>query len=600
MKFKKLSINMRSKVLVLCIASTLLALSLQAVLFQYTSSELVYNQAKEASLNSLQNMQDDIYTFIKSIESNVIEIYNQKDFIRDLTDGAAIDILKSKYNRVAYNMALSIFEPSQNINAIYIYDMHDKLISSYRHATTPRYTYPDDVYSNVKDNNAAVVKTYVQSDNMVMLLSSYYNKSREKDIIRFVLKIYANNATRKIGYLVCDVDEKSFLKRIEKYAYSKEQIVWLQPIGDRPVISVGELKGNKKEYYDKTISLVAGNTWSVKDAIITNDSVFFEIPQNKYNLAAFSLTPQFLLEESQRVLTRNLIIIALLIITIFSVASGLISKSLTNPLKNMVGTMVSIKEGDTSLRLTGLKNDEIGKLGEAFNDMLDHIENLIMREYQSKLHLNHAEYKALQAQVNPHFLYNTLDTMSSIAASQQCGMVSSLCKALSNIFRYSIDMKDSLSTIEKEIIHIKNYMYVMNVRMQNSIVVDISIDSNLMGESIPRISIQPLVENSILHGLKDKHGEKRIRIEAVASEDDIIISVIDNGIGMDAGEINLQLECSELDVLEKGSSIGLNNINARVKLLFGKDFGVKAYSVIGEGSTVSLCVPRMKKGGVET
>ena len=599
MKIKKIALSMRTKVLILFAASTLLALSLQAIFFQYTSSELVYNQAKEASLNSLQNMQDDIYTFIKSFESNVIEVYNQKEFIRELTEDVNPVELKTEYSRLAYNMALNVFEPSQNINAIYVYNMGHTLISSYRHAATPRSTYPEDIYDDADANNASIVKKYVASDDVVMLVSSYYNKYRQKNLMRFVLKIYSNNATRKIGYIVCDVDTKVLHKSVEKYAYSNEQIVWLQPAGDRPVVQVGDLTGNKSEYYQSTTALVATNSWPMNEAAITDGSVFFEISQKKYNLAAFSLTPQFLLEESQRVLSRNLIIIAVLIIIVFFVASIPISRSLTNPLENMVDTMLKIKAGDTSLRITKLRDDELGKLGGTFNDMLDQIESLITREYQSKLHLKNAEYKALQAQVNPHFLYNTLDTMSSIAASQQCSTVSALCKALSNIFRYSIDMNEPLSSIEKEVIHIKNYMYVMNVRMQNSITVDINIDSSILGEAIPRISIQPLVENSILHGLKDKHGEKNIRIEATVDEANMTISVIDNGIGMDAEQINSHLEKADMDVLDQSSSIGLNNINMRVKLLFGSEYGVKVYSAKGEGSKVSLCVPRMNKGGME-
>mgnify|MGYP000999485605 FL=1 len=597
MKIRKVKVGMRLKILMFCIFSTLIALGLQTIFFQHTSSELIYSQAKEASLNSLQNMQDDIYTFIKSIESSIIDIYNQKDFIYDLTNEADFSTLKFKHSSVALNMAISSFQPSQRITAIYIYDINHNLISFYRHATTPRNTYPEDIYDDEEENNVSVVKEYADSDEMVMLISSYYNSNRKLDIIRFVLKIYDSNAARKIGYIVCDVDPYNFLKRGEKYTFSKEQIIWIQPAGDRPVKLAGELIGNNKEHYEKATSLIYSDNWPAESDIANEDSIFFAVPQKKYNLTAFSLTPQSLLEKSQNILTRNLAIIAMLIISIFSVTSVFISRSLTIPLENMVDTMIRIKEGDTSLRLQGLKDDEIGKLGEVFNEMLDRIQYLIMREYQSEILMNQAKYKALQAQVNPHFLYNTLDTMSSIAASQQCNTVSNLCKALSNIFRYSIDMKNNLSTIEKEIIHLKNYMYVMNVRMQNDIDININVDKNLLNELIPRISIQPMVENSIIHGLKDKHGDKKVSIEVKPYGEDILISVADNGIGMDAEQINHQLEVADTDVLKKGSSIGLTNINARVKLLFGKDYGIKVHSVKGEGSTVTLRIPRVKEGG---
>lgn len=592
MKNRENLMSMRTKILMLCTISILLALSIQALLFQYTSSNLVYNQAKEASLKSLQNMQDDIYVFIKGIENKIIDIYNRKDLIHDLSESMDYKAMKLKYAQLATDMGNYIFDPSQGVKALYIYDIQNRLISFYCHAATPRYTYPEDIYENPEVNNAYVVKEYVDSDNMIMMISNYYNENSKENIIRFVLKIYANNSMRKIGYVICDIDEKGFKKIIEKYVYSKEQIVWLQPIGAQTVILVGTLTESNKNYYDDATSLIYNNIWQSEHNIISKDNVFFEVPQEKYNLDAFSLTPLFLLKESQRELTRNLIIIAMLISIIFLSISVMLTESLTNPLKYMIDTMMEIKKGNTSLRMTNLKNDEIGKLGEAFNDMLNQIESLIAKEYHLKLQANHAEYKALQAQVNPHFLYNTLDTMSSIAAAQQCSSVSGLCKALSNIFRYSIDMKEPLSTIEKEIMHIKNYMYVMNVRMKDSIELDIDVDSELLKEEVPRISIQPLVENSILHGLKDKEGTKKIIIKITTEDNDIVISVIDNGVGMDADKINQQLRHMKLENLEEGQSIGLNNINSRVKLLYGEKYGIRVWSERGKGSTVHLHIPR--------
>ncbi|MDF2613006.1 MAG: sensor histidine kinase [Clostridia bacterium] len=587
--------SFKTKIVILFTLVTLLALSLQTVLFQYSSSKLIYQEAKRSSLNALTNMQDDLYTFIKSLENDILQIYNRSDFITDLTEEVNIETIKSRYNKIAYQMALSDFSPSQNVNALYIYNIDNKLISFYRHATTPKYTYPEDIYNHSMSNNASIVKDYAASDNKITLISSYYNANRGQNMIRFVMKIYGKNATRKIGYIVCDIDQKSFLKRINKYIYSPKQIVWLQPIGDHPTLQVGDLTERDKSYYNEITSLIFANAWSSKNNIDNHENVFFQIPQKRYNLVAFSLTPHFLLEENQKLLTQNLIIIGILLIITFSFLSAIISEFLTNSLTKMMYTINQIKNGNTTLRMTDLKNDEFGKLGEEFNEMLDKIENLIMQEYESKLLINNAKYKALQAQINPHFLYNTLDTMSSIASMQQCHSVSALCKALSNQFRYSLDMKNPLATIESELLHLKNYLHIMNVRMQNSIAVEISLDNNLLHEQIPRISIQPLVENSILHGLKNKYGDKKIWIEVKALENDIVISVKDNGVGMNEHEVCLSLQNSELDALEKNSSIGLNNINARVKILFGKEYGVKVESTINVGSTVFLYIPRMKE-----
>ena len=132
--------------------------------------------------------------------------------------------------------------------------------------------------------------------------------------------------------------------------------------------------------------------------------MLFDIPQEKYDLTAYSLTPQYLLEESQRELTRNLAVIVILVVVAALVSAALVALSLTRPLTRMSRSLKRIRDGETGLRLEGLKSDEIGELGRAVNEMLDRIQSLIAEEYDAKLLLRQTEYKALQAQVNPHFL----------------------------------------------------------------------------------------------------------------------------------------------------------------------------------------------------
>lgn len=595
MKTEMKGVNMRTKILWICILSTLFAMVLQTVFFQYSSSRIIYKQEKDINLNTLRNLQNDIFAYSKNIENCLIKVYNHKDFIKALSTGKNMDDLKKSYSQVSYDMALTVFEPNQNVNAIYIYDLSNHLISSYRHAQTPRYTYPEDIYDGTMKNNEDTVQRYVNSDNKVMLISSYYNDKRKTDLVRFVLKIYKSNTNKKIGYIVCDVDSKIFLNFVQKNIYSDGQVIWLQPTGDRVALHAGTITEKQQTNYQNAVNLITKGNWASNQLITNPDDVLFEVDQTKYNLTAYSLMPQLLMEQNQLILDRNMIVIAFFIIMVFSICSYSLSKSITTPLTYMVRTMEQIKRGNTSLRLKRMKQDEIGILGQEFNDMLDQIQILIKQEYEAKLLANNAKYKALQAQVNPHFLYNTLDTMSGIAASQNCLTVSNMCKALSNIFRYSIDMSDPLSTIEQEIIHIKNYMYVINTRVQNGIKLQIDIDSALLNERLPRISIQPLVENAIQHGLKDKRGEKRIRIDAQMTAQYLAVSVTDNGVGMDADQIRRQLADDAPSALDKRTSIGLSNINARLKLLFGKEYGIDVESIVGEGSKVSLLLPRMRE-----
>lgn len=587
---------MRVKILILCLGLTLFALILQTVLFENSSSGLIYNQAKEESFASLQNMQNEIYGFVKNMESNMIEIYGEKDLIQGLKNKEDIGNLRTDYYRLAYNFGTSHFATTDGVVAMYLYNPQHKIISTYRRAVTPKHNYQTDIYEDGENQNAGVVKEYVESDDTTMLISSYYNQYRETDIIRLVLKIYNNsNLKDVIGYAVCDIDSKVIRSIMEKYSTDKTMFMWLQPSGDRPAVSIGSLEGKDVEYYNEiSAKIQTTSSGDVAKLLTTSKRVFFQVPQKKYNMDAYSLMPRSLLVQNQKALTKNLIFIALIMIIAAAILTILVSRGLTKPLDKLMQTIERIKGGETHLRVDVHNKDEVGILGQSFNEMLDQMEVLISQEYETKLLLNRAEYKALQAQINPHFLYNTLDTMSSIAQIQNCPEVSGLSQSLSNIFRYSLDMKNPFSTVAKEIVHLKNYIYVMNVRMRDNVKYTFDIDETVLQDTVPRISIQPLVENALNHGLRNTRGEKEIVVCAQVREGNLWISVQDNGVGMDAAKVNEILEKNDINLVEKGSSIGLNNINARMKMLYGREYGIHVESEVGKGTRIYLKIPRVK------
>lgn len=595
----KKAISMRTKILLSCISCTLLALVVQTALFQQSSSRIILDQAQEISRSTLNNLQEDLYDFNKAIENSLIKIYNQNKFIRDISLGNTYEELKAIHSQISYDLVHSAFSPAQNLTSLYVYTPAHELISVYHHAQTPIYSYPDDIFDGKHDYNSDIVRRYIASNERIMLVSSYYNNNRETNLIRYVLKIYRNNSVCA-GYLVCDVDTKPFVQLMKKYRYSNQQVIWLQPSGDRVALFLGDLteekprKANLEERqkeYERISASIAGQTWAGGEISFGKEYVLFRSQEYKYDFNAYSLMHKAVLEMGQAVLMRNAVFVLFFTLGWFSLLFLVISNGLTKPLRYMVQTMNRIRHGETHLRLKPMTKNEIGVLGQEFNDMLDEIEQLIKEQYETKLLVNDARYKALQAQVNPHFLYNTLDTMGGIAASQNCPIVVTLCKALSNIFRYNLNMEDSFATLEDEILHIKSYMYVMNVRMNGSIRLGYRIDSALFHIKIPRLSIQPLVENAIQHGLKNTRHEKEIQIGAERKKQMLLIWVWDNGVGMDADAMNRRLHILDRDVLQRGSSIGIDNINARIRLLYGGNYGVLVESAIGEGSRVSICIP---------
>ena len=152
--------KMRFKILILCLACTMTALLLQTWLFNRKSSTLIYNQAKKESFSLLRNMQDDLFTILKSMENNIIKVYNRQQLIRDLKEKESISLLRDKYYRESYNIAMECFDTSDGVVALYLYNGEDEIISTYRRAVTPRHNYPLDIYEHAEENNADLVRQY--------------------------------------------------------------------------------------------------------------------------------------------------------------------------------------------------------------------------------------------------------------------------------------------------------------------------------------------------------------------------------------------------------------------------------------------------------
>lgn len=582
--------KLRTKIFIMVLGCVLAALIIQTCLFQNLSSKLIYEQAKEESEQSMQSMQNEIYGLIKGIENNLIEIYMDDELLQSLRKKETIKELQSKFYRKAYDIATDEFETGDDVVSFYLYTMDHQVISTYRRAVTPKHNYASDIYSDPEYTNAEIVKKYVELDNPVMLVSSYYNEYRNKNILRFVMKLYnESNLQDKIGYVVCDVDTKNLEKIMDKYRIDRTAFMWLQPTGDRPIDTLGDLDAEQtKEYNALEKSIACGK----KAENETNSKQeFFRIDQQHYNLTAYSMMPQKVLRQNQRNLTINLLAIALLMICVSMIITGFISSGLTRPLELLMNTIQKIGNGNVQLRAKIVKEDEIGELAQQFNEMLDQMEELKQKEYQTKQLLNRAEYKALQAQVNPHFLYNTLDTMASIAEIRNCPEVSHMSQSLALIFRYSLNMKNPFSTVEHEIAHLKNYTYVMDMRMHDNIQYTFDVDETTLKSKLPRLSLQPIVENAINHGLRNKRGKKKIGIQIKRKQMDLVICIEDNGIGMDTSAINESLSKNELDFVEKGNSIGLHNINARLKMLYGNTYGMYLESTLGEGTKVFMILP---------
>lgn len=582
MRRRGLRMNMYIKILLLCTSSILAALLLLAALFAYSSAGTIYEQSKQTNIQLLQRLQDDVAEKIQDVEDVLISVYNEEDLMNDLAVHLDFDRMKENHFRAAYSLAQN-FDVEDDVVAIYFYDDFNRLFSSYRHASTPMYQYPEDPLSDDSDCNGALLRAFLRTESTTMLISSYYNENRQTDIIRFAINIFSRDGKyNQIGAVVCDVDSAVLLESLENYHTQADNLLWIQPAGDRVAVQTGPVS----EAAEQIMGAVGAGRQGEELEALVQGQVLFCLPMEPYGLTLYSLMPPTLLVENQKAITKSLIAIAVLMVIVFAFVSMLVARGITRPLAALTGTMRRIQSGETELRVEKLGSDEIGELGSTFNQMLDRVESLLVQDYQTKLSLQKAQYNALQAQINPHFLYNTLDTMSSIAQIQGCDEVSDLSESLGSIFRYTLDMSSSFSTVEKELIHLKNYIHVMDVRMHNQVQYIYDIQEDVLSCEIPRLTLQPIVENAIIHGVRGVRHEKIIRVSIAREGSVLVISVSDNGAGFDPEALNRRLMENDREEVEKGRSIGLVNINARIRMLCGESYGVRVESAPGSGTTV--------------
>lgn len=269
--------------------------------------------------------------------------------------------------------------------------------------------------------------------------------------------------------------------------------------------------------------------------------------------------------------------------------SILLSVTLTKPIKQLEVHMKQVEKGNFDIRVDVEGANEISKLSRTFNLMISKIKELMNQTLKDQEVKRISELKALQAQIQPHFLYNTLDSIIWMAEMGKVDEVVTMTSALSKLLRSSISKGEELIPIAVELEHIQNYLTIQNIRYRNKFTYEVEVESDILSCRILKIILQPLVENAIYHGMKHLPERGHIRITGRKIEGDIELKVIDNGVGM--SEEKLKTLMLKTRQTESGKGFGLHNVNHRIQLYFGELYGLQFESELEEGTTVTVRIP---------
>ena len=249
--------------------------------------------------------------------------------------------------------------------------------------------------------------------------------------------------------------------------------------------------------------------------------------------------------------------------------------------------MKKIENEEFNVNVDVSGNDEIALLSKSFNKMSYKLNELVSEVYTVRLKQREAELKALQAQINPHFLYNTMDIIFWMCRMENAYESSELINALSKLFRLSLNSGSEFTTVKNEIDHLNCYILIQKKRFEDKITFNTNVTADVLECKVVKLIIQPLVENAIHHGIEKKRGKGKIDITITRNCDDLIYTITDNGMGADEKEINKLLE----NVQEDNRGFALKNVNDRIKLYFGESYGLEFSSMVGIGTTITVKQP---------
>jgi len=280
------------------------------------------------------------------------------------------------------------------------------------------------------------------------------------------------------------------------------------------------------------------------------------------------------------------------------VAIGLIFY-LTNPLKKLIRQIRKMKIGDYSV---GLKNteisDDVSGIVNSFEYMFKRVEELVEIVIKEQKHESDLKYETLRAQINPHFLFNTLNTIKWSALMSGSENVSKMISALGRLLEVSMNKGEDEITLKEEMELTEAYVYIQNMRYNDKLKLVFHVDEDISSLKILKLILQPIVENSIIHGLKSKTNFGEINIRALINDDKLLVTVKDNGVGISKDKINRILYTDYDMERQKYSSIGLINIHERLRIKYGKKYGLTIESEEGKGTIVSILLPVIKNTAI--
>lgn len=522
------------------------------------------------------------------------------------------------------DMAASIFNERTITNILgAIYYSRDDIIGI--HVITnagKNYNYERGFDSVINTNYSSATwyqKLQDSSGEMVWLglvEGSVINQFQRAPLFVFGRKLYDLTDHRVIGVMLIETNPQPILAALSNVTISPNSRVYIVDRENHMIATTAEDK--------KTVPSFSGLPRPVDNEIIVDDRTDQLMVAAKAKMSdwtVFGLTPKGDI-NAEVVKTREYLYFVVVVLIILSTAlASLISRNISSPLKLLIREMKQVEMGNFKGSVTVRSFEEINSLVSSFNRMVNRMDELIERITLASMSEKNAELQALQSQVNPHFLYNTLDMIYWMLDERENDRLGRVILALSHMFRYSSDWQEaSKTTLQQELDQMRHYVTIIENRLEGRVRTEINISPEWMDVVLPKMTLQPIIENAVKYGLEPLREPGVLRVFAQVQEQELHIVISDNGVGIEESLLRQMQErliedarmigdpytykagntLGDSDPIEGGKmtrrGIGLTNVNRRIVLLFGEAYGLRIESKQEVGTTVIIAMPLPRKG----
>ncbi|MBB6733984.1 sensor histidine kinase [Cohnella zeiphila] len=591
---------MRTKWMLLLFLFSLTPLLVMGIISFSISRSTINDKATEYSEHLLNQTADNLDTRLGIYKEMMMQVLNNNEIVEMLRKLNAADPAQYDLDSLSLTTKLStIVAINQDVQSIsFISDRHYiKGIYRWSKRTTTEsapYLLTLGDGSNFRWYPTRYA-TYVDSLN-----------SQSTNVFSLAKQLYKISDDSPVGIVaVLDIREEVIKELVSKAVSNNRDLQSFIVDGRGSLVSypdnaligksVAEVLG--QDGYDRIVGADAGDgSGELKFPLRYNGNQFVvnvrKLRTNDW-MVVNVISKSALYQDSNRLL--QIILVIALICIVFSIVTAVVlAGSITKPILKMIRLMKRVMSGDMAVRYqTKRRHDEFDVLGSSFNYMVTRIDELLHAVYIEQDQKRIAELRALQAQINPHFLYNTLDIIKWTALIQKANNAAEMVSLLSRLLRISIGKGEETVTVEEEIEHVQCYLGIQKFRFNFHIETDVEMDEEVRRLRTPKLILQPIVENAILHAFADRETGGRIVITCAKEPGGGILFVVaDNGIGMDP-ELAGSLLTEEAADKQKTGGIGLANVDERIKLICGQAYGIRIDTEPGAGTRIRIRLPRM-------